>query len=192
MDNSFTLCSNKEADNVKILQSCNGLLLCSGSVSPVSYYVYNPSTNLFKRLTQPENSHDDLHLHATGVLRMAFDLTKLCDYKVVQLFACPHSDLEIQVYSSETETEDRQLTLYKLNIDDHDHPFITTIEIPNGLHQGRNFLQFLTIEKSPMYHRRIILDSYLCLRMVMKSFDAFRGVTPRIAEIVPQRVPARQ
>ncbi|GKD80890.1 hypothetical protein Tco_1347729 [Tanacetum coccineum] len=31
MDNSFTIGSTKEADNVKILQSCNGLLLCSGS-----------------------------------------------------------------------------------------------------------------------------------------------------------------
>ncbi|GJR18700.1 hypothetical protein Tco_0967227 [Tanacetum coccineum] len=39
------------------------------------------------------------------------------------------------------ETENRQLILYKLNIEDHDHPIITTIEIPHGLHQGRNFLQ---------------------------------------------------
>ncbi|GKB38064.1 hypothetical protein Tco_0883006 [Tanacetum coccineum] len=132
MDNSFTLGSNEEADHVKILQSYNGLLLCSGSGSPAFYYVYNPSTNLFKKLPQSENSHDDSHLHATGVLRMTFDPTKSRDYKVVQLFACPHSDLEIQ---------DRQITLYKLNIDNHDHPIITTIEIPNGLHQGRNFLQ---------------------------------------------------
>ncbi|GJW91753.1 hypothetical protein Tco_0169306 [Tanacetum coccineum] len=172
MVNSFTLGSNKEADHVKILQSCNGLLLCSGSGLHAFYYVYNPSTNLFKRLSQPENSHDDSHLHATGVLIMAFDFTKSRDYKVVQLFACPHSDLEIKVYSLEIsnwslcreqliyynfahfatsiywnyafhwlENKDRQITLYKLNIDDHDHPIITTIEIPNGLHQGRNFLQ---------------------------------------------------
>nr|GEU78446.1 hypothetical protein [Tanacetum cinerariifolium] len=77
MDNSLTIGSNEEADNVKILQSCNGLLLCSGLVSPT------------------------------------FDYLK---------------------------TEDRQLTLYKFNIDNHNHPIITTIEIPNGLHQGRNFL----------------------------------------------------
>nr|GEZ28053.1 hypothetical protein [Tanacetum cinerariifolium] len=31
MDNSFTLGSTKEAENVKILQSCNGLLLCSAT-----------------------------------------------------------------------------------------------------------------------------------------------------------------
>ncbi|GJR35639.1 hypothetical protein Tco_1211323 [Tanacetum coccineum] len=34
MDNSFTLGSNEEADHVKILQSCNGLLLCIGSGPP--------------------------------------------------------------------------------------------------------------------------------------------------------------
>ncbi|GJS53091.1 hypothetical protein Tco_0626453 [Tanacetum coccineum] len=59
MDNPFTPGSNKEDDNVKILQSCNGLLMCSGSGSPAFDYVYNPCTNLFKRLPQPENSHDD-------------------------------------------------------------------------------------------------------------------------------------
>ncbi|GJT79545.1 hypothetical protein Tco_1053887 [Tanacetum coccineum] len=102
MDNSFTLGSNEEAYHVNILQSCNGLLLCSGWGSPAFDYVYNPSINLFKRLPQPENSHDDSILHATGVLRMAFDYTKSRDYKVVQLFACLHAELEIQVYSSET------------------------------------------------------------------------------------------
>ncbi|GJV07546.1 hypothetical protein Tco_1345202 [Tanacetum coccineum] len=81
MDNSFTLGSNEEANHVKILQSCNGLLLCSGLRSHVFYYVYNPSTNLFKRLLQLENSHDDSLLHATGVLRMTFDPTKSRNYK---------------------------------------------------------------------------------------------------------------
>ncbi|GJV34375.1 hypothetical protein Tco_1394775 [Tanacetum coccineum] len=172
MDNLFTLGSNKEADHVKILQSCNGLLLCIGSGSPAFYYVYNLSTNLFKRIPPLENSHDDSILHATGVFRMAFDPKKSHDYKVVQLFACLNAELEIQVYFSETgnwnlcrdrviydnfvhfatsiywndafhwlETYDKQLTLYKLHIDDHDHPIITTLKIPNGLHQGRNFLQ---------------------------------------------------
>nr|GEV89171.1 hypothetical protein [Tanacetum cinerariifolium] len=70
MDNSFTFGSNEEVDHVKILQSCN------------------------------ENSHDDSILYATGVFRMAFDLTKLRDYKMVQLFACLHVELKIQVYSS--------------------------------------------------------------------------------------------
>ncbi|GKC55015.1 hypothetical protein Tco_1077760 [Tanacetum coccineum] len=68
MDNSSTLGSNEEANHVKILQSYNGLLLCSSSGSPAFYYVYNPSTNKFKRLSQPKKSHDDSILHTTGVL----------------------------------------------------------------------------------------------------------------------------
>ncbi|GKF84237.1 hypothetical protein Tco_0249135 [Tanacetum coccineum] len=95
MNSSFTLGSNEETYRVNILQSCNGLLLCSGWGSPTFYYVYNPSTNLFKRLSQPKNSHDLLILHTTGVFRMAFDPTKSRNYKVVQLFACLHAELEI-------------------------------------------------------------------------------------------------
>ncbi|GJR71980.1 hypothetical protein Tco_0084345 [Tanacetum coccineum] len=100
--NTFTLGTTEEADNVKILQSCNGLLMCSGSASPAFYYVYNPCTNLFKRLSQPEKSHDDSYFHLTVVLRMTFDLRKSLDYKVVLVVARLNFDLEIQVYSSET------------------------------------------------------------------------------------------
>ncbi|GJX16945.1 hypothetical protein Tco_0217777 [Tanacetum coccineum] len=39
------------------------------------------------------------------------------------------------------ETENMQLTHYKLNIEDHEHPIITTIQIPQGLQQGRNFFE---------------------------------------------------
>ncbi|GKD03902.1 hypothetical protein Tco_1178876 [Tanacetum coccineum] len=182
MDNSFTLGSNEEAYHVNILQSCNGLLLCSGSGSPAFYYVYNPSTNMFKMLSFPENSHDDSDLYATGVLGMAFDLTKLHDYKVVQLFACLHGELEIQVYSSETETEDRQLTLYKFHIDDHGHTIITTLEIPNGFHQGSNFLQsfgaregsydpmFIQIDIPAILHlQRRLFESRGCLLLVSRD-----------------------
>nr|GEX99637.1 hypothetical protein [Tanacetum cinerariifolium] len=116
--------------------------------SPTFDYVYYPSTNLFNRLSQPEYSYDDSHFDVTVVLRISFDPTKSLDYKVAQLFALTNSDLEIHVYSSKTgnsslcrDREDKQLALYKFNIDDHDHLIITTIEIPNGFNQGRNFLQ---------------------------------------------------
>ncbi|GJS00946.1 hypothetical protein Tco_0317454 [Tanacetum coccineum] len=173
MDNSFTLGSNEEAGHVKILQSCNGLLLCSSSGSPTFYYVYNPSTNLFKRLSQLENSHDDSILHATGVFRMSFDHTKSRDYKVVQLFVCLHAELEIQVYSSEIRNWSlcrERLTLYKFHIDNHDHPIITTLEIPNGLHQGRNFLQsFVDGSYDPMLEQ---IDIPSILHMQGRLFES--------------------
>ncbi|GJR98071.1 hypothetical protein Tco_0270245 [Tanacetum coccineum] len=82
MDHSFG--SAEEVDHVRILQSCNGLCLCTGSAWPVFYYVYNRSTNLFKRLSQPNYSHYDSCFYSSGVFRMAIDPRKSLYYKVVQ------------------------------------------------------------------------------------------------------------
>ncbi|GJX11052.1 retrotransposon protein, putative, ty1-copia subclass [Tanacetum coccineum] len=124
MDHSFG--SDEEVDHVRILQFCNGLLLCTGSTWPVFYYVYNPSPNLFKRLLQPNYTHDDSGFYS--VLRMAFDLRKSLYYKVVQ---AEHA----------SEGLNRKLKHCKLNIEDHDHLIITTLDIPYELHRGRNFLE---------------------------------------------------
>ncbi|GJU79070.1 reverse transcriptase domain-containing protein [Tanacetum coccineum] len=40
-----------------------------------------------------------------------------------------------------TEGLNRQLKHYKFNFEDHDHPILTTIEIPHGLHKRMNFLK---------------------------------------------------
>ncbi|GKD28996.1 ribonuclease H-like domain-containing protein [Tanacetum coccineum] len=132
MDRSFTLGSTEEADNVKILQSCNGLLLCGGSGMPV---------------------------FDTAGLRIAFDPTKSPHYKLVDA-GRTFCDIDIQIYSSETgkwslcsdrfnyfsfdhfdsaiywndglhwlETENRQLMHYSLNIKDPNYPIIATIPI---------------------------------------------------------------
>nr|GEY81956.1 hypothetical protein [Tanacetum cinerariifolium] len=118
-----------------MLTSCNGLLLCSGWGSPAFYYVYNPSTNLLKRLSQLDNSHDVSILHATAVLRMAFDPTKSRDNKV-----------------------------------------------PNGLHQGSNFLQsfggregsydlmFIQTDiHAILYLQRRLFESRECLLLVSRD-----------------------
>nr|GEV04219.1 hypothetical protein [Tanacetum cinerariifolium] len=94
MENSFTLGSAEELDNVKILQSCNE----TGNWSPCR------------------------------------------DRSIYYNFAHFNSSIYWDAFHW-LESENRQLTLYKLNIEDHDHPIITTIEIPYGLHHGRNFLQ---------------------------------------------------
>ncbi|GKD96012.1 hypothetical protein Tco_1379909 [Tanacetum coccineum] len=93
--------STKEVDHVRILQSCNGLLLCTGLAWHVFNYVYNSSTNLFKRLPQPNYLHDDLGFYISGVLRMAFDRRKSLYYKVVQSERTS-GETKIQIYSSET------------------------------------------------------------------------------------------
>ncbi|GKD88483.1 hypothetical protein Tco_1363990 [Tanacetum coccineum] len=75
MDSSFTLGSTEEVDNVKILQSCNGLLLyCLLDNSP--YY-------------------------SSAGMRIAFDPTKSLHYKLVDA-GRTFCDIDIQIYSSET------------------------------------------------------------------------------------------
>ncbi|GKB38065.1 hypothetical protein Tco_0883007 [Tanacetum coccineum] len=164
-DHSFG--SAEEVDHVRILQSCNGLLLCTGSAWPVFYYVYNPSTNLFKRLPQPNYSHDDSCFYSSCVFRMAFDPRKSLYYKVVQARRA-------------SEGLNRQLKHCKLNIEDHDHPIMTSLEIPHGLHRGRNFLEsfggpsndpiLLLMEIPHMLHLEgKFLESYGCLLLVCRD-----------------------
>ncbi|GJW71436.1 hypothetical protein Tco_0128353 [Tanacetum coccineum] len=100
MDHSFGV--TEEVNHVRILQSCNGLLLCTGSTWPVFI--------------------------ASGVFRMTFYPRKSLYYKVVQA-------------GRASEGLNRQLKLCKLNIEDHDHPIMTSLEIPHGLHRGGNFLK---------------------------------------------------
>ncbi|GKD95565.1 hypothetical protein Tco_1379462 [Tanacetum coccineum] len=104
VDSSFTLCSTEEADNVKILQSCIGLLLCVGSRRHVLYYVYNPSTNQFKRLLYPDCSLDNSPYYRSAGLRMAFDPTKSPHYKLVDV-GRTSCDIDIQIYSLKTVPE---------------------------------------------------------------------------------------
>ncbi|GKB29949.1 hypothetical protein Tco_0869350 [Tanacetum coccineum] len=80
--NSFTLGSTEEADKVTILQSCNGLLLCTGSRRHAFNYVYNPSTNLLKILSEPDYVNVDSNVYGCAGLRLAFDPTKSPYYKV--------------------------------------------------------------------------------------------------------------
>ncbi|GKD75772.1 hypothetical protein Tco_1334054, partial [Tanacetum coccineum] len=82
IENSFTLGSIEETDKVKILQACNGLLLCTGSRRHAFDYIYNPSTNFFKILPEPDYANVDSNVYGCVGLRLAFDPTKSPYYKV--------------------------------------------------------------------------------------------------------------
>ncbi|GJZ68373.1 hypothetical protein Tco_0631613 [Tanacetum coccineum] len=142
-----------------------------GSTWPAFDYIYNPSTNLFKRIPRQENSYDDSRFYRSVVLRMDFDfaLRKSLDYKVVQV-GRTYSDIDIQNDALHwLETKNRQLTLYKLNIEDHDHPIITTIEIPHGLHRGRNFLDSCGSCDDLML---ILIDIHVMLHLEGRLFES--------------------
>nr|GEV34680.1 hypothetical protein [Tanacetum cinerariifolium] len=80
LDSSFTLGSTEEAK-----MSCNGLLLCSGFGRPVFDYIYNSSTNQYRKLPHPDCSLDNSPYYRSAGLRMAFDPTKSPHYKLVDV-----------------------------------------------------------------------------------------------------------
>ncbi|GJS31690.1 hypothetical protein Tco_0492310 [Tanacetum coccineum] len=207
IENSFTLGSTEEADKAKILQACNGLLLCTGARRRAFDYVYNPSTNMLKILPEPDYANVDSNYRCAGLM-LAFDPTKSPYYKVMRArHTC--SDIFIQIYCSEKgnwslcnerfnyffflhfdsamywnnalhwlETENSQLTHYKLNIEYPDHPIITIIQIPQSLQQGRNFFKsygnilpmIITIQIPHILHLEgKLFDSRGCLLLVRRD-----------------------
>ncbi|GJW39037.1 retrovirus-related pol polyprotein from transposon TNT 1-94, partial [Tanacetum coccineum] len=88
----------------KILQSCNGLLLCY--IKPDMFFVYNPCVNLFKLLPQPHMSKLKSSSF-TGGIRLVFDPTESPHYKVVHAQLVTGDNgvglyILIETYSSET------------------------------------------------------------------------------------------
>ncbi|XP_071728990.1 F-box protein At5g07610-like [Rutidosis leptorrhynchoides] len=77
---------------IKVVQSCNGLLLCRTLTK--NYYVYNPTTNQFT--TIPKHDKDDLFSDPRG-MTLVFDPLKSPYYKLVCVCLCGR----IHVYSSE-------------------------------------------------------------------------------------------
>ncbi|GJV19499.1 hypothetical protein Tco_1368519 [Tanacetum coccineum] len=111
----------EEVDHVRILQSCNGLLLCSGSAWPVFYYVNNPSTNLFKRPLILENQVTTKWCKLEAKLvRLGFKFT-----------------LQRQGIKASAETGSATSVLIILKV----QSIGMTLEIAYGLHRGRNFLE---------------------------------------------------
>ncbi|GER43627.1 F-box family protein, partial [Striga asiatica] len=84
----------KDMSDIRILHSCNGLLLCSSFRARDinrKYYVHNPTTNKFVLLPK---------LDSAGIcgMSLAFDQLNSPHYKVV----CVHNQRQIEVYSLET------------------------------------------------------------------------------------------
>ncbi|GJU57085.1 hypothetical protein Tco_1234851 [Tanacetum coccineum] len=165
-------------------------------------------------LPEPDYAHDDSNFYRCVGLRLAFDPTKSPYYKVVT--GSNSCKIVIHIYSSKTgnwslcrerftyffvhfdsaiywndalhwlETENRQLTHYKLNIEDHEHPIITTIQIPQGLQQGRNFFDsygnmlsmIIGIQIPQMLHLEgILFESRGCLVLVRRDYIGSRKFT---------------
>lgn len=86
-------------------QSCNGLLLCSSTCIDSTdlgywFFICNPTTNHFKRISHPVHKFDKFH--HPPVLCLAFDPLKSFNYKVVCFYQVVSGGYQIDVYSSET------------------------------------------------------------------------------------------
>ncbi|XWS47700.1 hypothetical protein CRYUN_Cryun13aG0006600 [Craigia yunnanensis] len=92
-----------ESAGIRILQSCNGLLLCRSN-SRIgeynrNYYIYNPTTNKYTTIPKPGNRIPNTIF---GVI-LAFDPSKSLHYKVVFVRSSKTSHLyQLEIYSSET------------------------------------------------------------------------------------------
>ncbi|GJV78845.1 hypothetical protein Tco_1514715 [Tanacetum coccineum] len=84
------------------------------------------------------------------------------------------------------EIENSQLTHYKLNIEYHDHPIITIIQIPLSLQQGRNFFKsydnilpmIITIQIPHILHLEgKLFDSRGCFLLVRRDDFGFSEFT---------------
>ncbi|GKA66558.1 hypothetical protein Tco_0766366 [Tanacetum coccineum] len=119
-------------------------------------YVYNPSTNLLKILSEPDYPNVDSNVYGCAGLSAIYWNNAL----------------------HWLETENSQLTHYKLNIEYLDHPIITIIQIPQSLKEGRNFFKFygnilpmiITIQIPHILHLEgKLFDSYGCLLLVRRD-----------------------
>ncbi|KAK1362968.1 F-box domain containing protein [Heracleum sosnowskyi] len=97
-----------DPEKIRILQSCNGLLLCSTALYRPkelrNYYVYNPSTNHVETL--PE--HPPGSGHWVRYVGLIFDPSKSIHYKVIAFDTTSSYPLpyvgNFYIYSSETRT----------------------------------------------------------------------------------------
>ncbi|GJR66616.1 hypothetical protein Tco_0012681 [Tanacetum coccineum] len=134
-------------------------------------------------LPEPDYAHDDSNFYGYVGLRLTFDPTKSPNYKVGAVYVLLFCTFDSSIYWNDAlrwlETENRQLKHYKLNIEDNEHPIITTIQIPQGLQQGRNFFKsygnilpmIISIQIPHMLHLEgKLFESRGCLVLVRRDY----------------------
>ncbi|GJT73523.1 F-box protein-like protein [Tanacetum coccineum] len=116
---------------IKILQSCNGLLLCVNDFQ--KYYVYNPTTNQYTMLPQ----HNYYNLHSIICMTLAFDSSRSCHYKVVCIYM--HGVMKMEVYSSES----RKWKVLNESMDD-------LVDVDRGVY-GHNAIHWMSFPNRLVY-----------------------------------------
>ncbi|KAH0727717.1 F-box protein At5g07610-like [Solanum tuberosum] len=116
----------KNSSGISVLQSCNGLILCSNSPSRLAkanYYVCNPTTKHYTTLPKSVLETENSKIHG---ISLAFDPLKSPHYKVVCVRDSVSSPqhYQIEIYSSQTGP-------WRLSGDD---PFIADVNFSKGVY----------------------------------------------------------
>ncbi|XP_062017583.1 F-box protein At5g07610-like isoform X2 [Rosa rugosa] len=103
-----------DPQGLMILQSCNGLLLCTSPADKFTisrqfkFYVVNPTTSRFSEIALPPPSPTKPEPARLLSVALAFDPSKSLHYKLVCVSGSStvsvHREIEIEIYSSETRT----------------------------------------------------------------------------------------
>ncbi|KAI3502152.1 hypothetical protein L1887_30183 [Cichorium endivia] len=149
-----------DSGSIKILQSCNGLLLCVNDFQ--KYYVYNPTTNRFTILPQLNNFNPDVICCMT----LAFDSSKSSHYKVVCNYM--YRVMMIEIYSSESGkwkiSNENTDDLVDLDRGVYGHNAIHWMSFPNRLvylKLDSELLHYINIDTPDTTVYGTILDEYL-------------------------------
>ncbi|KAL6139480.1 hypothetical protein ACLB2K_057784 [Fragaria x ananassa] len=106
--NPLNIFQHEYDEHIKVMQSCNGLLLCNlldAKLKP-PYIIFNPTTNQFSELIPPPSNDAGQQLETYISIALAFDPSKSPHYKVICVRtidgAIDGQHLHIFIYSSET------------------------------------------------------------------------------------------
>ncbi|MFQ6637743.1 hypothetical protein Gotur_013744 [Gossypium turneri] len=129
---------------IRILQSCNGLLLCCSNNRlgeyNRNYYIYNPTTHQYTTLPKPDNRTQSPNT-IFGVI-LAFDPLKSAHYKVIFVRSSetsPHL-YQLEIYSSETHQWSFSSEISKVN------NFSQGVYCCGGIHWRNNSGPFLRFD----------------------------------------------
>ncbi|KAB2053719.1 hypothetical protein ES319_A12G206900v1, partial [Gossypium barbadense] len=129
---------------IRILQSCNGLLLCCSNNRlgeyNRNYYIYNPTTHQYTTLPKPDNRTQSPNT-IFGVI-LAFDPLKSVHYRVIFVRSSetsPHL-YQLEMYSSETHQWSFSSEISKVN------NFSQGVYCCGGIHWRNNSGSFLRFD----------------------------------------------
>ncbi|XP_022744561.1 F-box protein At5g07610-like [Durio zibethinus] len=161
--------------DVKILQSCNGLLLCESYRQ--SYLICNPTTKNFRRLYCPRYSA--YNFLTKFFVNLAFDPLRSPDYKIICIWESSRepSKLNLDLYSSKTGSWDLSIITFEVDEDE-------SIELRDGVFcNGRihwcgygNELLYFDVENECLQKMRMALPTTMDAPEECRYFGESRGV----------------